>query len=154
MFNASFKKSILSTVAAAVVVTGISLTPAMAGEGGGGGREEAKWNYASSTENGVTTTAYGRNGNGPEVVVKKKNGFITGLRRALNRNTPFVSTVDPDGTKRIIVGAPQRTNVSYVTRHNPDGTTTTIAGTPVRDNVPSISMTNEDGSVTTIRGNR
>lgn len=37
MFNSPFNKAVLSTLAAAIVATGLSFSPAMAGEGGGGG---------------------------------------------------------------------------------------------------------------------
>ncbi|MEM7597014.1 MAG: hypothetical protein AAF382_04895 [Pseudomonadota bacterium] len=103
MFNATFKKSILSALAAAMVATG-SLSPAMAGEGGGGGREASKWNYASATENGVTTTAFGRNGNGPEIIFEEENGDVTDVRVAPDRSVPFISMTNPDGTVTTVRG--------------------------------------------------
>ncbi|MEL6646820.1 MAG: hypothetical protein AAFY35_13910 [Pseudomonadota bacterium] len=105
MFNAKFNKSILSALAAAVVATGFSLNPALAGEGGGGGREEAtKWNFASATENGVTTTAYGTNGNGPEIIIEEQNGEVTDVRMAPDRSVPFISMTNPDGTVKVVRG--------------------------------------------------
>lgn len=110
MFNARFNTSILSTLAAAVVVTGFSINPALAGGGGGGGggREEAtpkaKWNYASATENGVTTTAFGRNGNGPEIVFVEENGRVTDMQVLQDRRVPFISMTNPDGTVTTVRG--------------------------------------------------
>ncbi len=102
MFNATFKTSILSTLAAAVVVTGISINPAMAGGDGGGGRDfgapKAKVNYASATENGVTTTAFGRNGHGPEIIFEEQNGRVTEMRVSPDRSVPFISMTNPDGS--------------------------------------------------------
>ncbi|MEL7255622.1 MAG: hypothetical protein AAGL23_15715 [Pseudomonadota bacterium] len=108
MFNSKINSSILSTLAAAVVATGFSINPAIAGGGGGGGREDAtpksKWNYASATENGVTTTAFGRNGNGPEIVFEDQNGQLTDVRVSPDRSVPFISMTNPDGSVTTVRG--------------------------------------------------
>ena len=108
MFNAPSKKSILSALAAAVVATGFSMSPAIAGGDGGGDRAgaapKAKWNYASATENGVTTTAFGRNGRGPEIVFEEENGNVTDMRVLQDRRAPFISMTNPDGTVKVVRG--------------------------------------------------
>lgn len=155
MFNSTFNKAFLSTLSAALVATGLSFSPAMAGDGGGGGgRDNSKFNSISITEDNVTTTVRGQNGSDKRTVTRTKNGQILDIKVLFKNKVPFISTVDPDGTVRIVAGKPKRSKVPFVTLHNDDGTTTTVAGKPSHDPVPSITMHHADGTSTTIRGNR
>lgn len=131
MFNASFKTSALSTIAAALVAASLA-APATAGEGGGGrDPEPAKFSSASSTdENGVTTTVRGQNGANTRTVTQTQNGQVIGIKRIKKNRTPFISMTDENGNVSIVSGKPKRSNVPFITLHNADGTSTTISGKP------------------------
>lgn len=159
MFNATFNKTILSTLAAAIVATGLSLNPAMAGGGGGGndraGHNKAKTDWASSThKSGKTITSFAKKGSKTRTVVTTQDGQLVNVRKVKKNGVPFISMTDENGNVSIVAGKPKRSKIPFVTLHNADGTSHTIAGTPQRSAVPSITLHHADGTSTTLRGDR
>ncbi|MEO1284249.1 MAG: hypothetical protein AAFV92_05150 [Pseudomonadota bacterium] len=177
MFNATFNKTILSTLAAAIVATGLSLNPAMAGGGGGGndraGLKKSKADWASSTyKSGKTVTSYAKKGSKTRTVVTTQDGNLVDVRKVRNSRTPFISMTDESGNIRIVFGKRKKSKKIWASSTHRNGETITSTGqngVPTRDVVTTrngnvvetkqidsskafITMHNPNGVDTTIRG--
>ncbi len=100
MFNANLNKTILSTLAAAVVATGFSINPSYAGGGEGGGYMSS---ISSRNADGSTTSIRSRNGSKSYTITKRnKNGKVVNKKRVNKKRKTFVTIHNPDGTSRTI----------------------------------------------------
>ena len=145
MFNSTFNKAFVSTLAAAIVATSLSATPSYAGGGGG----DEKYSSISTTNaDGSKTTIRSRNGSKFFTLTRTKKGKVVNKKRVKKNRKPFITIFNPDGTSRTVT-KPSKPGKDFVTRHNPDGTTTTVTK-PSKPGKAFITMHNPDGTTTTV----
>lgn len=144
MFNSTFNKTILSTLAAVVVVTNFSVNPSYAGGGGG----DEKYSSISTTNSGGSTTSIrSRNGAKTFTLTRTKNGKVVSKKRVKKARKPFITIFNPDGTSRTVTTPSKRPDSA--TRHFPDGSTHTVIK-PVRPRTAFVTIHNPDGTSRTV----
>lgn len=142
MFNSTFKKAAMFTLAAAVLATSVSTTPANAG----GGRDPEKKVSTISTTNadGSKTSIRSQNGAKTYTVTRTKNGKVVNKKRVNKNRKPFITIFNPDGTSKTVRG-PAKKRADSATRHFPDGTSRTVT-TPSKPRSAFITIFNADGT--------
>ena len=132
MFNSTFKNTALSTLAAALVATSLSINPAIAGGGDGGGNLVGDHNHkckvstiSTTNADGSTTSVRSCNGAKSYSVTRSRDGKVISKKRANKKRKAFVTIHNPDGTSRTIT-KPSKPGKAFVTIHNADGTSRTV----------------------------
>lgn len=148
MFNASFNNTILSTVAAAIVATSLSVTPAFAGGGGGGGERPKVSTISTTNADGSTTSIFSSNKMKTYTITRTKKGKVVSKKRVKKNRGPFIKIFNPDGTTRT-VNKKRKPEGDFVTRHFPNGPDVTVR-TPSKPGKAFIRMHNPDGTTTTV----
>lgn len=149
MFNLTFKETVLSTLAAAVVATSVSINPAYAGGGGGGRDPVAKVSTISTTNADGSTTAIRSRNNAPTyTVTTTKNGKVVEKKQVNKKRKAFITIFNPDGTSRTVT-EPRKPGKAFVTLHNADGTSRTVTN-PSKPGKAFVTIHNPDGTSRTI----
>lgn len=146
MFNSTFKNTIMSTLAAAVVVTSVSVNPSFAG----GGRDPAQKvsTISTTSADGITNSIRSKNNAKTYTVKRTKNGKLINKKRKNKKPGAFITIFNPDGTSRT-VNKPRKPGKDFVTRHYADGTSRTVTK-PSKPGKAFITMHNPDGTTTTV----
>ena len=141
MFNSTFNKTVLSTLAAAVIATSVSVLPSYAG----GGRDPDNKVSTISTNNadGSTTSIFSRNSGKTYTKTRTRNGKVVNKKRVKKSRKPFITIFNPDGTSRTVTTPSKRRDSA--TRHYPDGTSHTVT-TPSNPRSAFITIHNPDGT--------